>query len=214
MPDSSARAMSAASSSTGSDPESSGGRAQEVRVAVRGARDLPQPEAVAVGLAGREVRERAEHVGLALHDHHRDAPVVADAVAAREARAAPRARRRVRCVARVPAFDRRARAGAALQQEPVEHGRERVDRVDVGREVERRLRRARPRCTRSTRRPYRSGSVARSACPICVNMSNEYASPGWMQRPVALGRRLAQPEAGHHAAAFDADELRAHPTHV
>ena len=45
--------------------------------------------------------------------------------------------------ARIPALDRRARAGASLQQEPVEHRVERIDRVDVGREVHRRLRRAR-----------------------------------------------------------------------
>ena len=99
-------------------------RAEEVRVAVRRAGDLPEPEARVVGLAGREVREHAEHVGLALHDHDRDARVVADVVAAGEAharRAACSAGERPKLIGPHPSIGG-ARAGAALQQEPVEHG--------------------------------------------------------------------------------------------
>ena len=96
-----------------------GRRTQEVRVAVRGARDLPQPEVLAVVLTGREVRERAEHIGLALHDEHGHARVGADVVAAREPRAAGVGVVRVE-VTQIPTSERHARTGPSLQQVRVE----------------------------------------------------------------------------------------------
>ena len=114
---------------------------------MRRAGDFPESEPVTVGLTSREVREDAEDVRLALHHEHRDARVIPDVV--RDLRGAPA------CVSpsdwrrvqrgRIPSLDRRTGTGAALQQERVEHCVTRVDRVDVGREVERRLRRTRRR---------------------------------------------------------------------
>ena len=64
-------------------------------VGVGGAGDLPQPEAVVVGLAGLEVAEQADDVGLGLHHDHRRAAVGADGggVAAEDGGDARRPRR-------------------------------------------------------------------------------------------------------------------------
>ena len=118
MPDASARAMSSASSSTRQCTGVEGRRDQEVRVAVRGTGDLPQPEHLVVGLTSREIAEPAEDIGLALHDHHRDTRIGADLVTAPDEPAA----RFVAVGVEVhgPTLDGSACAGSPLQQEPVE----------------------------------------------------------------------------------------------
>ena len=91
-------------------------RTQEVRVAMRGACDLPQPEPLAVGLAGRQIAEPPEHVGLALNDHHGDTRIAADLVAAGEEATTRFIVGGFEAVER-PALDRSAGAGTALEQE-------------------------------------------------------------------------------------------------
>ena len=108
---------------------------------MRRTRDLPQPEPLVVGLTSREVGERPEHVRFALHHQDRHAYVVADAISARETSAPDRCVDARSDSGGVPSLDRNTRAGAALQQERVEHLNQRIDRVDVGREIEGRLRR-------------------------------------------------------------------------
>ena len=105
---------------------------------MRGACDLPQAELLAVGLAGREVAEPAEHVGLALNDHHGDTRIAADLVAAGEEATTRFIVGGVEAV-ECPALDRSAGAGTPLEQEPVDCGGVHIERVDIGREVKRRL---------------------------------------------------------------------------
>ncbi len=185
------------------------GGQQEVRVAVRRAGDLPQAEVLTVGVARGQVRERAEDVGLALHDHDRHARVVANAVAPCEP-SSPRLQ--VGRVGRVdaaqfPSFERRRGTGPALQQERVEDTSHWVDRVVVRREMHRRL-----RCASRDHAIDADAVLPRQQLAHRATELREHVErvriTRVLQRAVAVGCAGEQAHARHHAAADEADPLR------
>ena len=104
-----------------------------MRVGVRGAGDLPEPEAIAVGLAGDVRVEDARHVGLGLDVEHGRVLVGAEGRGTGADRAGD-----VRGLARPD--ERQSAAAPAVHEEAVEGARERLHAVVVGDERERGLR--------------------------------------------------------------------------
>ena len=150
-------------------------RADEVRVGVRGAGDLPEPEVIGVGLARRVRVEDARDVGLGLDVEHGRVLVGA------EDRRCPAERSRD-VGGRVRRDDGHARRAPAVHEEAVEGVRERLHAVEVRDERERRLRFARRDQRCGGRTPPRPAPL-RSARATWVKMSNEYPSPGCSSVP-------------------------------
>ena len=106
-------------------------------------------------------------------------------------------------VAQIPTGERHAGTGPSLQEVRVEDFCQRVDRVDVRREVHGRLRRAaRDRALVRHAVEYRARDLREDVERVRVT---------WMRQGViAFRRRLPEPHARHHAATLDAHQLRAH----
>ena len=186
-------------------------RAHRVGVGVGGARHLPDPEAVGVGLL-RQLPAEKDHVGLALQHEDRHPGVVTDALALRRDRHPRRLHPQPRADAgmNTPSIET-PDAGPAVHEEAVEELRLGIDGVDVGHQAGGRLRLAGGEDLR--RRQAAERVLVGRQLQQRADLREDVEGPGvagMLQVPVALRRQQLEVDALDEASPVDADLLRRH----